>query len=124
MLLDFSTPGKARVDTQEYIDKILEDIDESCRRTSVTPAADHLFEVNPNQNKLNKSQSQEFHHIVAQLLKQSRPDIQTAISFLTTQVKVPDKDDQQKLIRTIKYLCGSKDLVLTMESNNQSTIYW
>jgi hypothetical protein len=43
-----------------------------------------------------------FHNFVAKCLfltKRARPDIHTAVAFLTTWVKKPDKDDWKKLQR-------------------------
>ena len=63
---------------------------------SNTPASVWLFQVRDNVNKLNEKQAQEFHTMVAKslfLCKRSRPDIQTAVAFLTTRVKEPDEDD-------------------------------
>ena len=68
-----------------------------------------------------------FHHVVAYLLflcKRGRPDIQTGVALLTMRVKGPDKDNLQKLKRVIRYLRGSKDLVLTLECKDTTTITW
>ena len=49
--------------------------------------------------------------------------MQTAVSFLTTRVKNPDLDDNKKLIRAIKFLQGSAELVLNLKNKNKSTIF-
>ena len=52
-----------------------------------TKAAEHLFNVRENANKLNKKKAQEFHTMVMKsslLCKFSRPDIHTAVAYLTT----------------------------------------
>jgi hypothetical protein len=41
-----------------------------------------------------------------------RQDIQTAVAFLTTRGKNPDKDNWGKLKRVLKYLNGKKYLKL------------
>jgi hypothetical protein len=49
---------------------------------------------------LEEDQALAFHHTVAQLLfmcTRAQQDIQTAVAFLTTRVKNPDKDDWGKL---------------------------
>ena len=74
----------------KYIDKILTDLPEKYNGTAVTPAAEHLFNVDPKQQRLTDIEAQNFHHVVAQLLflcKRVQPDIQTAVLFLTTRVK-------------------------------------
>ena len=107
MLLDLSKPGKVPVDIKAYcIDKILLALSEDYRGIAVTSTGEHVFNINLNQTKLKEDKVREFHHVVAQLLflwKRGWPNIRMAISFLTTRVKQPDENNQQKLIWTIKY---------------------
>lgn len=66
-----------------------------------------------------------FHRFVAKLLylsKRARPDIATAIAFLTTRVKEPDGDDWNKLCRCIWYLNNTVSLALTLEATNNPVI--
>lgn len=44
-----------------------------------------------------------------------RPDLLTAVAFLTKRVQNPQKNDNEKLERTIQYLRGTKDLGLKLE---------
>eukprot|EP00957_Ditylum_brightwellii_P080266 6105222-Ditylum_brightwellii.AAC.1 len=67
---------------------------------AVTPAANHLFEINKEAEKLGKEEAELFHHVVAKLLflcKRARPDLQTSVAFLSTRVKEPDVDDKKKM---------------------------
>ena len=67
---------------------------------AITPAANHLFEVNKTTRKLNEKDAQAFHTIVEKLLflcKRARPNILTGVALLTTQVREPDGDDDEKL---------------------------
>ena len=85
-----------------------------------TPAAQHLFSVNDNPDLLSEDVALMFHHIVTKSLflsKHRRPDLQTAIAFLSTRVKMPDSDDYKKLGRMIKYMRSTKDLVLTLSAD-------
>ena len=96
ILLDYTVKGKVKIDMREYIKSILEDLPSAFDGEAVTPAASYLFNVDDACKKLNQADSERFHHIVAQLLflcKRARPDIQTAVAFLTTRVKAPDEDD-------------------------------
>lgn len=89
---------------------------------ATTPAANH-----PTSTPLNEAQAQLFHHLTAQLLflsKRARPDIQTAVAFLTTRVKHPDIDDYKKLARVIKYLRGSRELCVTLEATDMNVVKW
>jgi len=79
----------------------------------VTPAASYLFEVNDNPVKLNEEQSVFFHHYMAKALflcKRARPDLQTAVAYLSTRVKSPDVDNYKKLARMMRYLRGTRDI--------------
>ena len=94
---------------------------------AATPASAHLFEVDDKQEKLPKEQAEMFHHIVAKTLflcKRARPDLQTAVAFLTTRVKAPDMDDYKKLRKMIRYLRATRDLFLTLEGDSMSVIKW
>ncbi len=68
--------------------------------TDITPAASNLFTVRKDVNKLDNEMSKTYHHLMAKLLylcKRARPELQTVISFLMTQVTQPDEDDWKKL---------------------------
>jgi hypothetical protein len=51
--------------------------------------------------------------------KRVRPDVQTAVAFLTTRV-----NDYKKLSREMKYLCGTIDLVLTFKAGDTTIVKW
>jgi hypothetical protein len=94
---------------------------------SITPAANFLFEVNPKATKLDPTAADFFHRLTAQLLylsKQARPDLQTAVSFLTTQVQKPDEEDFRKLGRCVRYLKRTAHYPLTLEADSISSIKW
>ena len=127
MTLDYSESGKVKIDMVEYLLKILKDLPAGFDGTSVTPAANHLFDIDENCRKLDLTTSELFHHVVAQLLflsKRGRPDVLTGVAFLTTCVKAPDKDDLKKLKRIINYLSDTASLLLTLESDGSGTIHW
>ena len=84
------------VDMKEYLREAMEELDMEYGRKVTTPAANHLFDVNKHQFKLDEDRKKLFHRITAKLLlvsKRGRPDIQVALSFLTTRVTQPDEDD-------------------------------
>merc|ERR1712232_698096 len=71
----------------------------------------------------------EFHTTVAKcffLCKCARPDIHTAVTFLTTRVQAPDQDDWKKLLHLLKYLKGTQELELTLvaEGNGALVVKW
>ena len=71
--------------------------------------------------------AKKFHRTVAQLLflcKRARPDIETLVSFLTTRVKQPDKDDWGKLRHGLMYLKGTMYMKRYLTADNLSNIIW
>ena len=68
-----------------------------------------------------------FHSLVAKILfatKRARPDTATAISYLMTRVQESSRDDWKKLAHLIKYLRGTKDLVLKLGASGDSVLRW
>ena len=127
MKLDFSSQGKFVIDTEQYLDEILKDLPDDMNGLATTPAADHLFKVRDNAPKLNKENTELFHKLVAQLLfvgQHGRPNLRTAISFLTKRVQMPDEDDYKKLVRTIKYIRRTEFLHLTVEATYLDQNHW
>jgi hypothetical protein len=127
MTLDYSTPGKVSIRMEEYVRDMLADLPDDMGGVAMTPASDHLFTVNDTPEFLDKETADLFHHLTAKLLfvaKRARPDIQTAVAFLTTRVKKPDKDDYKKLTRVMKYLRSTPDLSLTLEDDNTHVVKW
>ena len=120
--LDYSEPGKVKLNMHDYIDTVLSDFPfqeqlKATRKVS-SPAAEHLFNINPEATKLDKTTSEDFHTTVAKLLflsKRTRPDLQPTVPFLCTRVQSPDEDDFKKLLRLLKWLESTKTLVLTLE---------
>ena len=88
MTIDYTKPGKVMFKMHDYVEALLDESPKSLLKgPSVTPAANHLFDVNPNATKLNSVDSDMYHHLVAKLLylgKRTRPDILLAVCFLTT----------------------------------------
>ena len=111
----------------DYVRDLLNDAPEDMGGVTATQASDHLFTVNDSPEHLDKETADLFHHLTAKLLfvaKRARPDIQTAVAFLTTRVKKPDKDDYKKLARVMKYLRSTPNLSLTLEDDNTHIIKW
>jgi hypothetical protein len=93
-----------------------------------TPAGDHLFKIREDRQKLDDEMADAFHHTVYQLLftaNHAHQDIQTAVSFLTTRLQAPDKNDWGKLKRILKYLNGTRHLKLTLCANQiKFAVHW
>ena len=94
MILDFTTPGTLEIDMSDYIQVILQDAPANLRGASTVPAAKHLFKTRPDAPKLNPSEQEMFHHLTMQLMylsQRGRPDIRTAVAFLSSRVSSPDQ---------------------------------
>ena len=46
------------------------------------------------------------------------------IAVLSSQVTKPTKSDNEKLVRIVKYLCGGRDILLTLSIGKMSVIKW
>ena len=68
-----------------------------------------------------------FHTFVAKALfatKISRPDIHTAVAFLTTRVRGPNEDNWRKLLRLMQYLINTTDMPLTLRADGTNIVKW
>jgi len=77
--------------------------------------------------KLDEATAQFFHHQVTKALflcKRARPDLQTAVAFLSTRVKNPDVGDYKKLKRMLQHLRATRNLYVTLEADNLQVIKW
>ena len=111
------------VDMQGYIEKCLQG--KNIGRTAVTPAKDGLFDIDPDSVLLSQSDGECFHSDVARLLylaKRARPEILTAISFLSSRVAVPTTEDDEKLKRVFSYLKGTAGLKLVFKAGVVSPV--
>ena len=129
MDLDYSGHKNVKISMIKYLKKIFEDFPEEITKFAETPAGEHLFKVASEDmaKLLPEEQARAFHHAVAQLLflcMRARPDIQTAVAFLTKRVRAPDEHDWNKLRRLLKYLKGTMYMKLTLSVDNMNTIHW
>jgi hypothetical protein len=127
MTIDYGTKGQVKIRMEDYVESMLEDVPTDMDGTATTPAALHLFKVDEAAKDLTQERSEMFHSITAKLLflcKRARPDIQTPIAFLCTRVLKPNDGDYSKLRRVVKYRRGSKEMCLTLESDNLQVIKW
>jgi hypothetical protein len=87
MTIDYGVPGEVMIRMDDYVSDILDEAPADMAGVATTPASDGLFKVSEDPEYLDDSASELFHHFTAKLLflcKWARPDIQTAVAFLTT----------------------------------------
>ena len=116
---------KIEIDMREQIDEILESFGYNIEDGASTPAARHLMMVNAKGILLDPKRKESFHSNTAKLLyleKRARPDIETAVAFLTTRVSNPDEDDWKKLIRVLSYLKTTKNELRIIGCNDLKEI--
>ena len=131
MTINFTDTGKVKITMYDYVDEMINELQTEMIGKSATPAASHLFKIRDDDdtNQLLKPElSEEFHHLVAKTLflsKRARPDLQTAVAFLTTRVKSPNNNDQKKLSKLMKYLQDTRRyLPLILEDDDSSVLKW
>ncbi|KAL7545710.1 hypothetical protein ACHAWF_009061 [Thalassiosira exigua] len=129
MEMDFSERGKVKFGMDEYTKGVYEDFPEPLRRSVETPAGERLFDVRDEKDRkrLTDADGDVFHRKVAQLLflsTRARRDIRTAVAFLCTRVKDPDRDDWSKLKRVLRYLKRYRSLKLTLQADDLSLMHW
>ena len=120
---DFTSEETVSLSMSGYVREIIEEYEVTGHATS--PATEDLFKANEESERLDKGKSDMFHSRVAKLLylsKRVRPDLLTAIAYLSTRVQCSTEDDWSKLERVLKYLNKTKDLVLTLKCNSPMTI--
>jgi len=121
MSIEYTTRGKVKISMYKYIKKMLDELPLDMSGISITPAALHLFNTDDSAEILCEEKAQLFHHLVAKLLYlscRSRQVIQMAVAFLCTRLQRPDVGDYKKLACKMKYLCGTKDLTLTIKPSD------
>ena len=104
MNLDYTFRGQVRVAMISYIEEILyvfKNSDSKWGGTKSSTAPNNISVVIYYSNKLSQNKVVEFQNLVAKTLydtKQEIPNTCAAISFLTTRIRVTEKDDWDKLL--------------------------
>jgi Reverse transcriptase (RNA-dependent DNA polymerase) len=141
MTLDFSHVNQCRITMIDYVDEIIAAYDKSSselddgftrvikkgNRSKSSAAPDDLFVVNEDAEKLSEVGQTAFHHLVYKTLyisKRARPDLSTAIAFLTTRVQAPDIDDWRKLSHMVEYLRVDRLRPLILSADSSGVLMW
>ena len=90
-----------------------------------SPCSQQLFVINKSPLP-DQARKEDFHTLLSRKhsssAKRARPDIQLAISFLSTRVKTPTEQDWNKLHRMMKFLRDTANDVMTLTADNLSLI--
>jgi len=121
MEINLRDDGKVNVGTVKFLQKTVQELEEEIgsplTKKYSTPAGQWLFKVDKKAKSLNEEQSDIFRKYVAKMLwarTRSRPDCETAMSFLMTRVHSPSKDDWHKLMRMMSFVKGTVNDVRTI----------
>jgi hypothetical protein len=121
VIFDFEKhKNKVSIHCNQIVKKLLEIYPYAGR--AATPATENLFKAGDG-HLLGEKDAKEFHTAVAKLLylsKRTRNDILTAVSYLTSRVKAPTTDDQEKLERVIRYVRNTADQKLILGADDGS----
>ena len=124
MTFDYSTIGKCKVTMKQYVSDLLE-FCKDIEGTAKTPASDSLFQVEDNGEILSSAEKKFFHSVTAKILylaKRVRPDLLTAISFLTKRITAPYISDLRKFERLVRYIRGTQELGIVLEGSKQISV--
>ena len=114
------------IDMRDQICEIIQDFSQKIEGRVSSPASKYLMDVNANSTPLPEHQADEFHSVTAKLLyleKRARPDIEVAVSFLTTRVITPNESDWNKLKRVLTFLNCTKDDIRKIGCSNLESIF-
>jgi hypothetical protein len=112
MILDYSARGQVRITLIDYIDEILSAFGKADSKglgTKTSAAPENLFKTDKDCEKLQPDKTVEFQYLAAKTLyatKRARPGTCTAITFLITRVRTPDRHDWKRLTHLMKYMRG------------------
>jgi hypothetical protein len=124
MDFDYSKKGVVTISMTAMVEQIIDEMEVTT--SARTPASNDLFLVDEKSPALDKERKEKFHSIVAKLLyiaKRARPDILTAVSFLTTRCTCSTEQDWNKLLRVAKYLYATKELSLRLSASGNLVIH-
>jgi hypothetical protein len=127
MILDFTQDGALKIKMKCYIQGMLDEFPFEVKPSQTTPWTEKLFKVQEDAKKLDEERRSIFHTFVMKAMftcKRARPDIEPAISFLSSRVNDPNKGDWKKLLRVMSFMKGTTDDVLTLEADDTTTLTW
>ena len=123
---EINQDGTVSMHAQKQIQEAIDAFPEPINRAVRSPAGHGLFQINEDDPLLVKCKSDTFHSLVMKLMwieKRVRPDIETAIAFLSTRVSCPNITDWSKLKRVLQYLHTTIHLKRIIGADNLHSLY-
>ena len=127
MRLDYNTPNKVKINMKSYCKEIINKYPYTLNKNVNCQWNINLFNSKNDTKELDQRDAETFHTFVMKCMfvaKGGRPDILTGISYLSTKVLKPYKEDMKKLTRIISYVKNSINICLTLEADNSRKIKW
>ena len=121
---DMGTEGEVSVSMDGYVKDILESNPVTGYRA--TPAATTLYSIDETLPLLPDSGQEAFHSLVMKLMflaQRARPDILTAVSFLSRRWGKATSEDKEKLDRILQYLAAHPLLKMTLSCDDELRVY-
>ena len=121
---DFSVAGEVSVSMDGYIRDVLDTSD--VKGFKSTPAATDLYDIDDSADLLSSDGQDDFRSMVMRLMflaQRARPDILTAVGFLSRRCGKATSQDQKKLDRILMYLHSWPDLKMTLACEDELRVY-
>ena len=121
MEIEFVEGNRVKILMKNQIQEAIHDFGEVISRKAATPATRDLHVIREDAEQLDERRSEIFHSVTMKLMyigKRARPDIETAVGFLSTRVSKSDVDDWNKLKRVLQYLYGTIDMPRYVGADN------
>ena len=124
MLIDSSVPGQFTVTMPKYVADILSST--NTVGTKPNPASVDLLSVDEHSPRLDAKAAGRFRSVVMTLFymaKRTRPDMLTAVAFLSRRTTVATKQDEDKLQHLLMYLNGTPGIGILIKPGSSLQVY-
>jgi hypothetical protein len=113
MILDFTHGGALKMDMKYYIQGMLDEFPFEVKQSQTTPWTEKLYKVQEDAKKIDEEWRSIFHTFVMKAImfmcKRARPDIEPAISFLSSRVNGANEGGWKKVLRVMSFMEGTNE---------------
>ena len=127
MTLDYTEEGKLKIYMRKYLDSVISEFPHKSSDKVNFTWIEKMFKVDKEEKKMGYEKRTTFHLFMTKVMfltKQVSADVKPDIYFLDSRVKEPTSKDWMELLRVISYLRCTKDDLLTLEADDEHTLYW
>ena len=126
MTLDYTGEGKLKIDMSKYLDSIITEFPHGLPDRVKCPWTKNMLKVKKEENNMGDKKRAIFHSFMMKavfLTEIVRADAHSSIYFLASRVKENTTQDWMKLLRVLSYLKCTRYYLLTLEADNEQTLY-